>query len=105
MSLLKKWTSGFIDSVKAAKLLLEKEAMSKNCLFLVDEIYLQKSIQFHGGNFIGWNEEGTLYKGIVVFMIMSLKKSIPFVGYSKAFPSKKLKKDFFRDCNLPSIKL
>ena len=42
-------------------------------------MYLQKSVQFRGGNFIGRNEEGTLYKGILVFMIVSLKKSIPLV--------------------------
>ena len=44
MSLLKKITSGFIDSVKSAKLLLEKEMselekepMSEDCVLLVDE--------------------------------------------------------------------
>ena len=28
-------------------------AMSKDCVFLVDEMYLQNSVQFHNGNFIG----------------------------------------------------
>ena len=79
LSLFKKIASGFIDSVKAAKLLLENESMSEDCVLLVDEMYLQKSVQFHSGNFIGRNEEGTLYKGIVVFMIVSLKKYILFV--------------------------
>ena len=51
--------------------------MSEDCVLLVDEIYLQKSVQFHSGSFIGRSEERTLYKGIVVFMIVSLKKSIP----------------------------
>ena len=45
VSLLKKITSGFIDSVKSAKLLLEKETMSElekepmseDCVLLVDE--------------------------------------------------------------------
>ena len=79
LSLFKKITSGFIDSVKAAKLLLENESMSEDCVLLVDEMYLQKSVQFHSGNFIGRNEEGTLYKGIVVFMIVSLKKYMLYV--------------------------
>ena len=79
LSLLEKITSGFIDSVKYTKLLLEKEAMSEDYVLLVNEIYLEKSVQFHSGNFIGRNEEGTLFKGIVVFMIVSLKKSILFV--------------------------
>ena len=64
LSLLKNTTSGFIDSVKAAKLLLEKEAMSEDCVLLVDEMYLQKSVQFHSRNFIERNEEGN--KGIPV---------------------------------------
>ena len=42
-------------------------------------MYLQKSAQYHGGNLVGQDENGTLYKDIVVFMIVSLKKSIPFV--------------------------
>ena len=64
LSLLKKITSGFMDSVKAAKLL-------EDCVLFVHEMYLQKSIQFHSGNFRVRNEEGTLFKGIVVFMIVS----------------------------------
>ena len=42
-------------------------------------MYLQSSVQFRSGNFVGRNEEATLYKGIVVFMIGSLKKSFPLV--------------------------
>ena len=42
-------------------------------------MYLQKSVQFRSCNFIGRNKEGTLYTRIVEFMIVSLKKSIPFV--------------------------
>ena len=53
--------------------------MSEDCTLLVNEVYLQKSVQFHSGNFIGQNKEGTLYKGIVAFMIVSLNRSIPFV--------------------------
>ena len=70
---IKKYNIIFIDSLTAAKLLLEKEAISEDCVLLVDEMYLQKSVQFHNGSFIGQNEEETLYKGIVVFMIVSLK--------------------------------
>ena len=79
LSLFKKITSGFIDSVKAAKLLLEKKATSRDCVLLVNEMYLQKSVQFHSDNFTGRNEERTLYKGIVVSMIVSLENSITFV--------------------------
>lgn len=47
LSLLKKVTSGFIDLVKAAKLLLEKKVTPKDCVLLLDEIYLQMPVQFY----------------------------------------------------------
>ena len=53
--LSKKITSG-IDSEKVAKLLLEKEDLSKDCVLLAVEMYLQKPVQFHSGYFIGRNE-------------------------------------------------
>ena len=53
--LSKKITSG-IDSEKFAKLLLEKEDLSKDCVLLAVEMYLQKPVQFHSGSFIGRNE-------------------------------------------------
>ena len=46
---------------------------------MFDEMYLQKCTQYHGGTYEGANEEGELYKGVVVFMITGLKKSIPYV--------------------------
>ena len=46
---------------------------------MVDEMYLQKGTQFHGGEYIGADEDGNLYKGIVVLMIAGLKKCIPYV--------------------------
>ena len=42
-------------------------------------MYLQKGTQFHGGEYIGANENDELYKGIMVFMISGLKKSVPSV--------------------------
>ena len=42
-------------------------------------MYLQKSVQYHRGDFVGQNEEGNLFKVIVDSMITSLKKSIPAV--------------------------
>ena len=35
-----------------------------------DEMYLEKGTQFHSGEYVGANEEGNLYMGIVVFMIV-----------------------------------
>ena len=53
--------------------------MSYNCVLLVDEMYLQQSVQHHSGDFVGEDKEGNIYKGIVVFMIFPLKQSIPYV--------------------------
>ena len=46
---------------------------------LVDEMYLKKTAQFCRGNFIGCDEDGEFYKGIIVFMIQGLKRSVPLV--------------------------
>ena len=42
-------------------------------------MYLQKASEYHGGKFVGKNEDGELYNGIVVFMVVGLRKSIPYV--------------------------
>ena len=52
--------------------------MLSDCVLLLDEMYLQKSVQYHSGNFVGKDEEGNLYKEIFDFIIASLKQSIPF---------------------------
>ena len=52
--------------------------ISSDIVLMVDEMYLQKGTQFHGGECIGAVEDGNLYKGIVVLMIAGLKKPIPY---------------------------
>ena len=46
---------------------------------IFDEMYLQRSQEYSGGEMIGCDDERELYKGIVCFMIVDLKKSIPYV--------------------------
>ena len=46
---------------------------------MIDEMYLQKSEEYHGGEIVGCDEEGKLYKGLVGFMIVGLKQSIPYI--------------------------
>ena len=58
--------------------------MDKDVVFLLDEIYIQKDVQYDGGKLIGADGDGNMFKGIMTFMIVSLKKSIPFVV--KAIP-------------------
>ena len=45
LSVLKKITSGEVDSLKIVKLLLEKQAVSSECVLIIDKMYLQKSVQ------------------------------------------------------------
>ena len=42
-------------------------------------MYLQKAAQYQSGEYVGVDEEGNLHKGIVAFMVVGLKQSIPFV--------------------------
>ena len=79
LSILKRLTSGEAGSLKISKLLLEKQIVSSDCVLIIDEMYLQKSVQYHSGDFVGQDKEGNLFKELVVFMIVSLKKSIPIV--------------------------
>ena len=43
---------------------------------MIDEMYLQKSAQYHPGEYV---EEWNLYKEMFVFMVVGLKESITFV--------------------------
>ena len=41
---------------------------------------MQKSAQYQSEEYVGVDEEGNLYKGIIAFMVVGLKQSIPFVA-------------------------
>ena len=79
LSLLKKLTSGGIDCVKAIQLLLKEEKVSADCVLMLDEMYLQKSTEYHSGSIIGQDANSEFYTGILAFMIVGLKKSIQYV--------------------------
>ena len=53
ISLLNKIKEGNIDALKAAKLLLENSSISKDIVVLFDEMYLQKCVEYCGGEFFG----------------------------------------------------
>ena len=46
---------------------------------MLDEMYLQKCSEYSGGKYVGLGEKCNFLKSILVFMIVSLKKSIPYV--------------------------
>ena len=74
---MRKLRKGNIDSVKAVKLLLETGQISKDVIMMVDEMYIQKCVQYIGGDYLVSDDEGNLFKGIVVFMIQGLQQSVP----------------------------
>ena len=78
-SLLSKLKSSNVDAIKAAQLLREKDAISQDIVLMADEMYLQKCVQYSGGDYVGADEDENLYKGIVVFMIQGLKHTVPLV--------------------------
>ena len=47
-------------------------------------MYLEKATQYHNSEYIGDDDEGDLCKGIVTFMIMGLKESMPYIA--QVFP-------------------
>ena len=77
---LKSLLKSGIDPISGLLLLLENGSVSADCAVLIDEMYLQKDVQYHGGSLISAaDDDGNFYSGIVVFMVVSLKESIPFV--------------------------
>ena len=87
-SLLQKLTKGGIDPIKSLKVLLRQEKVDSQCMLLIDEMYLQKSFQYHVGKVYGKDEHGEFYNGIVVFMVVGLRKSITYV--IKTLPETKI---------------
>ena len=79
LSLLQKISSGTIDAVKCANALRIEGKISEDVCMIFDEMYLQKSQEYFWGEMIGCDDEGELYKGIVCFMIIGLKESIPYM--------------------------
>ena len=94
-SLLSKLHKGGISSLAAAKILLEAGSVSSDVILMADEMYLQQSTQYHGGKFYGEDTDGSLFKGIVVLMIVGLKQSVPIVVQAVPETSVTGESDFF----------
>ena len=57
-------------------------------MFIADEMYLQKGLQYRSGEYVDAHEDGSLYKGVVVLMVQGIQKSSVFV--IKACPEVKV---------------
>ena len=79
LPLLNKIQQGGVDAIKALKTAHEKDSFSCDCILMIDEMHLQKSAQYQSGKYVGVDEDGNLYKGIVAFMKVGYKLSMPFV--------------------------
>ena len=62
---------------------------------MVDEMYLEKATQCHSGEYVVADNEGNLLKGIVSFMIVGLKESLPCIG--QAIPEVKFSGEWLAD--------
>ena len=74
--------------MKAAKVLEEQGKIGTDVVLLLDEVYLQIDSQYQDEKLVGADNEGNLYKGVMIFMINSLEKSIHFA--IKAIPEIKI---------------
>ena len=57
-------------------------------MLLTDEMHLQKEVHFQQGKLIGCNGSGNLFEGIMTFMIVGVRKNLPFAV--KAVPESKI---------------
>ena len=62
VSLLNYLTHGSLDTVKAAKLLQQSGSISQDVILMFDEMYLQKSQEYVGGELCGAKENGMFTK-------------------------------------------
>ena len=74
--------------MKALKIMLDKSEISRYVVLMADEMYLQKGVPYSSGEDVGADEDGSLYKGVVVLMVLGLQKSSVFV--IKASPKVKV---------------
>ncbi|MEO2160645.1 MAG: THAP domain-containing protein, partial [bacterium] len=88
VSYLRKLCEGGVEPLKGAKLLLEQGKVDADVIMMLDELFLRKEEQYTGGDLLGCDKNGVLYKGIMTFMIVGIRKSIPWVV--KAIPETKI---------------
>ena len=93
---------GGVDPIKAIKILFEKEKLDKDVVLLVDEMYLQKEVQYQEGKLIGEQEDGTMFRGIMTFMIVGLRSNVPFV--IKAVPEFRIEGSWLAEHITDSLK-
>ena len=87
-SLIRKLKSRSVITNDALCLLRNNGLIGNDIVLLLDEMYLQPQVQFTGTTLIGCDDNLEMYKSILTFMVVSLKRCVPFV--LKAIPLVKL---------------
>ena len=74
---------------------MEQDKIGTDVALLLDKVYLQKDSQYQDGKLVGVDNQENLYKGVMTFIINSLKKFIPLIA--KAIPEIKSNKNGFQN--------
>ena len=99
--LLRKLKSRSVITSDALCLLRDNGLIGNDIVLLLDEMYLQPQVQFTGTTLIGCDDNLKVYKSILTFMVVSLKRCVPFV--LKAIPLVKLSHILVRDMIISCI--
>ena len=69
---------------------------------MFDKMHLQKCEEYCGGEIIGANEYNRLYKVLLSFMIVGLKKNVPYI--IKSVPERDIDGKWIKEQILDSLK-
>ena len=103
LSLLHKTASSNVGTAAMTTALKQQGRISEDVIMILDQIYLQKSAEYFGGDTFRTNEDGDLYNGMLCFMIVRLKNSIPCV--IKSIQEKELSGQFIEDHLIECLKI
>ena len=79
--LLRDLKSKSLDSEKTLSKLRDEGLIANDVVLLLDEMHLQQQVQYNGRDImiIGCDHELLMYKSIICFMVVSIKKIIPYM--------------------------
>ena len=66
--------------MKALKILFDNDEISRDRVLMADEMYSQKGVQYSSsGEYVGADEDGSLYKDVAALMVQRLQTSLVFL--------------------------
>ena len=103
LSLQHKTASGNVGTASVTTALKQQRRISGDFILILDKIYLQESEEYFGRDIFRTNEDRDLYKGMLCFVIIGLKNSIPCV--IKSVPENELSDQFIKDPLIECLKI